>query len=249
MTGDAHRCCDSVKVTELQTSVLISHCSTLAAVTTNHPVSLLPQIHQGLKLETMRQKENLETFLESLLLSEDQFKTDAGGHTHTSLPPLSHIQRYSMSPLPVDNPGTLPSHLVTQDIIEIKTLLVKVKGLLEKESLEELSKPIPDTSAERKYLEEQIKEMKSELRLKNDKIEKLEKIIYKKKDTVATQTRRTQPAAARLVGRRVSPAKSLHNISISHVSSSHGDRQSPGPGHVTLKPCQHSWGPCANDHR
>ena len=93
MTGDAHRCCDSVKVTELQTSVLISHCSTLAAVTTNHPVSLLPQIHQGLKLETMRQKENLETFLESLLLSEDQFKTDAGGHTHTSLPPLSHIQR------------------------------------------------------------------------------------------------------------------------------------------------------------
>ena len=41
----------------------------------------------------MRQKENLETFLESLLLSEDQFKTDAGGHTHTSLPPLSHIQR------------------------------------------------------------------------------------------------------------------------------------------------------------
>lgn len=48
---------------------------------------------QGLKLDTMRQKENLETFLESLLLSEDQFKTDAGGHTHTSLPPLSHIQR------------------------------------------------------------------------------------------------------------------------------------------------------------
>ena len=57
------------------------------------------------------------------------------------------------------------------------------------ESLEELSKPIPDTSAERKYLEEQIKEMKSELRIKNDKIEKLEKIIYKKKDTVATQVR------------------------------------------------------------
>ena len=40
----------------------------------------------------MRQKENLETFLESLLLTEDQFKTD-GNHSHTSLPPLSHIQR------------------------------------------------------------------------------------------------------------------------------------------------------------
>ena len=39
-----------------------------------------------------------------------------------------------MSPLPVDNSGALPSHLVTQDIIEIKTLLVKVKGLLEKVS-------------------------------------------------------------------------------------------------------------------
>lgn len=195
----------------------------------------------------MRQKENLETFLESLLLSEDQFKTDAGGHTHTSLPPLSHIQRYQMSPLPVDNSGALPSHLVTQDIIEIKTLLVKVKGLLEKDSLEELAKSTTDTSAERKYLEEQIKEMKAELKLKNDKIDQLEKIVYKKKEAVATQTRRTQPAAARLVGRRVSPAKSLHNISISHVSTLQ-DRQSPGPGQVTLKPCQHSWGPCANDH-
>lgn len=195
----------------------------------------------------MRQKENLETFLESLLLSEDQFKTDAGGHTHTSLPPLSHIQRYQMSPLPVDHSGAIPSHLVTQDIIEIKTLLVKVKGLLEKESLEELAKSTPDTSTERKYLEEQIKEMKAELKLKNDKIDKLEKIVYKKKEAVATQTRRTQPAAARLVGRRVSPAKSLHNISISHVSTLQ-DRQSPGPGHVSVKPCQHSWGPCANDH-
>ena len=54
---------------------------------------LTSESHQGLKLETMRQKENLETFLESLLLSEDTFKTDAGGNTHTSLPPLSHIQR------------------------------------------------------------------------------------------------------------------------------------------------------------
>ena len=37
-----------------------------------------------------------------------------------------------MSPLPaVDTPG-LPSNLVTHDIIEIKTLLVKVKSLLEK---------------------------------------------------------------------------------------------------------------------
>ena len=39
-----------------------------------------------------------------------------------------------MSPLPVDHSGAIPSHLVTQDIIEIKTLLVKVKGLLEKVS-------------------------------------------------------------------------------------------------------------------
>ena len=108
------------------------------------------------------------------------------------------------------------------------------------ESLEELAKSTPDTSAERKYLEEQIKEMKAELKLKNDKIDKLEKIVYKKKEAVATQvrlrnnflinasypfvqTRRTQPAAARLVGRRVSPAKSLHNISISHVSTLQGE--------------------------
>ena len=52
----------------------------------------------------MRQKENLETFLESLLLSDDAvFKTDSSitTHTslpnhitsHTSLPPLNHVQR------------------------------------------------------------------------------------------------------------------------------------------------------------
>merc|ERR1719277_1236183 len=181
----------------------------------------------------MRQKENLETFLESLLLTEDQFKTD-GNHSHTSLPPLSHIQRYQMSPLPLDPTSTIPSHQVTHDIVEIKTLLVKVKTLLEKESLED-----------------QIKQLKEELNNKNNKIEALEKIINTKKETVATQTRRTQPAAARLVGRRVSPAKSLHNISISHVSShSSSDRHSPGPGHhqAAMKPCQHSWRPCANDH-
>ena len=57
------------------------------------------------------------------------------------------------------------------------------------ESLEELAKSTPDTSAERKYLEEQIKEMKAELKLKNDKIDKLEKIVYKKKEAVATQVR------------------------------------------------------------
>ena len=56
-------------------------------------------------------------------------------------------------------------------------------------SLEELAKSTPDTSTERKYLEEQIKEMKAELKLKNDKIDKLEKIVYKKKEAVATQVR------------------------------------------------------------
>lgn len=201
------------------------------------------------KLARMRQKENLETFLESLLLTEEHgYKTDGGSNTHTSLPPLSHVQRYPVSPLPaVDTPG-LPSNLVTHDIIEIKTLLVKVKSLLEKESLEDLTKANADTTAERKYLEDQILEMKEELKLKNDKIEQLERILNTKKESVSTQTRKSQPAAMRLVGRRVSPAKSLHNISISHVAASTPDRQSPGPGAVTLKPCQHSWGPCANDH-
>ena len=46
------------------------------------------------KLARMRQKENLETFLESLLLTEEHgYKTDGGSNTHTSLPPLSHVQR------------------------------------------------------------------------------------------------------------------------------------------------------------
>lgn len=55
--------------------------------------------------------------------------------------------------------------------------------------MEELAKSTTDTSAERKYLEEQIKEMKAELKLKNDKIDQLEKIVYKKKEAVATQVR------------------------------------------------------------
>ena len=88
------------------------------------------------------------------------------------------------------------------------------------ESLEDLTKANTDTTAERKYLEDQILEMKEELKLKNDKIEQLERILNTKKESVSTQTRKSQPAAMRLVGRRVSPAKSLHNISISHVAAS-----------------------------
>ena len=154
-----------------------------------------------------------------------------------------------MSPLPLDPTSTIPSHQVTHDIVEIKTLLVKVKTLLEKESLEDLSKSNSDTSAERRNLEDQIKQLKEELNNKNNKIEALEKILNTKKESVATQvielinkegksiinsqnlqTRRTQPAAARLVGRRVSPAKSLHNISISHVSS----HSSSGKCHLVI---------------
>lgn len=212
----------------------------------------------------MRQKENLETFLESLLLSDDAvFKTDSSitTHTslpnhitsHTSLPPLNHVQRFQMSPLPVD-PSSNSNNFVTQDIIEIKTLLVKVKTLLERESsLEELSKDTHhhhDTSEQRRLLEQQLETMKQELKLKNDKIEELEKIINTKKETVSTQTRRTQAvAAAKIISRRsvgVSSAKSLHNISISHVNNN-SDRQSPAPSQE-FRPCQHSWGPCANDH-
>ena len=93
-----------------------------------------------------------------------------------------------MSPLPVD-PSS--NNFVTQDIIEIKTLLVKVKTLLERESsLEELSKDTHhhhDTSEQRRLLEQQLETMKQELKLKNDKIGKLEKIINTKKETVSTQ--------------------------------------------------------------
>ena len=68
----------------------------------------------------MRQKENLETFLESLLLMDDPgYKSES---THTSLPPMSRF----------NTTETLNSNLISQEIIEIKTLLVKVKTLLEK---------------------------------------------------------------------------------------------------------------------
>ena len=63
-----------------------------------------------------------------------------------------------MSPLPLDPNGS--NNLVSQEIIEIKTLLVKVKGLLEKEaSSEELNKDnhdSHDSPDERKLLEEQL---------------------------------------------------------------------------------------------
>ena len=95
-----------------------------------------------------------------------------------------------MSPLPLDPASS--NNLVSQDIIEIKTLLVKVKGLLEREASggEELSKDnhdSHDTSEERKLLEEQLKLMKDELKLKDDKIEELEKIVNAKKENVSTQ--------------------------------------------------------------
>jgi len=187
----------------------------------------LDQDEQSSSTTSMRQKENLETFLESLLMMDDPgYKSES---THTSLPPMSRF--------PPTN-ETLNSNLLSQDIIEIKTLLVKVKTLLEKESQEDLIKVNDcEQDNERRILEDEIAKMKSLLSEKDQKIEQLEKIINSKKENVSTQTRRTQALATSKVSRSVvSSAKSLHNISISHVAS---------PQH---RPCQHSWGPCANDH-
>ena len=92
-----------------------------------------------------------------------------------------------MSPLPLDLSSP---HLVTQDIVEIKTLLVKVKTLLEKESLEDLNKGSnnnAESNIERQQLETTIKNLKEELQLKNDKIHQLEKIVNTKRETVSTQ--------------------------------------------------------------
>lgn len=182
----------------------------------------------------MRQKENLETFLESLLLIDDPgYKSE---HTHASLPPMSRFP---------PTQEALNSNLVSLDIIEIKTLLVKVKTLLEKESQEELLRinDCDENGNEQRLLEEEIIKMKSLLLEKDQKIEQLEKIINSKKENASTQTRRTQAIAASKVTRsKVSPAKSLHNISISHVSSSSSQSDK------LYRPCQHSWGPCANDH-
>ena len=94
--------------------------------------------------------------------------------------------RYPVSPLPLDLSSP---HLVTQDIVEIKTLLVKVKTLLEKESLEELNKVNGDSNVERQQLETTIKNLKEELQLKNDKIHQLEKIVNTKRETVSTQVK------------------------------------------------------------
>ena len=79
------------------------------------------QLEQQTDQTRMRQKENLETFLESLLLIDDPgYKSES---THTSLPPMSRFP---------PTHETLNSNLLSQDFIEIKTLLVKVKTLLEK---------------------------------------------------------------------------------------------------------------------
>ena len=92
------------------------------------------------------------------------------------------LYRFPVSPLPLDS----SPHLVSQEIVEIKTLLVKVKSLLEKESSEDLTK-IRENDSERQNLETQIKQLKEELRLKNNKISELEKLINTKKETISTQ--------------------------------------------------------------
>ena len=156
----------------------------------------LDQDEQSSSTTSMRQKENLETFLESLLMMDDPgYKSES---THTSLPPMSRF--------PPTN-ETLNSNLLSQDIIEIKTLLVKVKTLLEKvrhwrdwrdtiyitdisiqESQEDLIKVNDcEQGNERRILEDEIAKMKSLLSEKDQKIEQLEKIINSKKENVSTQ--------------------------------------------------------------
>ena len=129
----------------------------------------------------------------------------------------------------------------------------------------------------RQELEARMQEMRDQLAARDRRIEQLERLVHARKENAATQVIcsartaravcgewfvisndcgwqgglagrppcRTSPlhcttalqTGRRVVrpGGRVSPAKSLHNLT-------------GGPNTGQPRPCQHSWGPCANDH-
>jgi len=113
------------------------------------------------------------------------------------------------------------------DVLDIKTMLLKVKRLLEQPDVP------PDVAvckcghspAEVAQLRSVVTSLQTQLSEKDQRIRRLEEEIRNKEKEAATQL--SQPNTAKAVHR----PHSLHNLSS-----------------ASSRPCHHVWGPCAADH-
>jgi len=125
---------------------------------------------------------------------------------------------------------------VTMDVLDMKTMLVRMKRLLEQDGLEDgnISRCV-DHSNEINLLKDQLISLQSLVEEKDQRIQQLEARLNMPTETISTQTiRNPLPVQNTKVIRPLS----LHNLSYTNNQGA----TSP------YRPCHHVWGPCANDH-
>jgi len=106
-----------------------------------------------------------------------------------------------------------------KQVVEFKIILHQLKRILEQSSEQ-------NGNRETQLYEERIADLEKEINTKNQRIKRLEEILSSKR---GRQTMR-QCLSVRSGRGQSSPARS------------------PCPSSDVMKPCNHVWGPCANDH-
>jgi len=119
---------------------------------------------------------------------------------------------------------------VCQQVLELKILLLQLRRLLDwTNTANDASTAEPsDIVEENQQLREQLKVLQREVTEKDERIKQLEKIFDENSRKGLNQVTQTRPT-------------SLQDV------SSPSSRSSPDSS-GQYKPCQHVWGPCANDH-
>jgi len=117
---------------------------------------------------------------------------------------------------------------VCQQVLELKILLLQLRRLLDwTNTANDASSAEPaDIVEENQQLREQLKVLQREVPEKDERIKQLEKIFDENNRKALSQVTQTRPT-------------SLQDVSLQSRSS---------PDRGQYKPCQHVWGPCANDH-
>lgn len=118
---------------------------------------------------------------------------------------------------------------VCQQVLELKILLLQLRRLLDwtNTANDATSSEPADILEENQQLREQLKVLQREVTEKDERIKELEKIFDENSRKGLNEVSQGRP-------------NSLQDVSLQ-------SRSSPEPG-AHYKPCQHVWGPCANDH-
>jgi len=161
-------------------------------------------------------------------------------------------------------------HSASQDVLEVKTMLLRLTRILQQQvSREEGEDPATsqrdtspefvsleeDTTGERREgklerenfrLKEQVEELLKGLEERDRRIQQLENEVENRRGSMCAVSTQTRPNATHPV-LSLRP-HSMHDISSNNNNNNNSSLSLPRGARSAVRPCHHTRGPCANDH-